>query len=79
MSRVSQIIKLLDSVFSLLITVLLLPSLEFISHAWPPIVIQKTAKQTFGEAPMTGNVLYSRQVSRSQTCHSWSRWPAQLQ
>ena len=40
--------KLLDSVFSLLITVLLLPSLEFISHAWPPIVIQKTAKQTFG-------------------------------
>ena len=56
MSRVSQIIKLLDSVFSLFITVLLLPSLEFISHAWPPIVIQKTAKQTFGEAPMTGNV-----------------------
>ena len=53
--------------------------LKFISHAWPPIVIQKTAKQTFGEAPMTGNVLYSRQVSRSQTCHSWSRWPAQLQ
>ena len=56
MSRVSQIIKLLDRVFSLLIRVLLLPSLEFISHAWPPIVIQKTAKQTFGEAPMTGNV-----------------------
>ena len=73
MSRVSRIIKLHVSVFSLLIVVLLLPSLEFISHAWHPIVNQKTAKQTFGEAPMTGNVFYSHQVSRRQTCHSCSR------
>ena len=53
MSRVSRIIKLHVSVFSLLIVVLLLLSLEFISHAWHPILNQKTAKQTFGEAPMT--------------------------
>ena len=58
MSRVSRIIKSHVSVFSLLIVVLLLPSLEFISHAWHPIVNQKTAKQTFGEAPMTGNVFF---------------------
>ena len=59
MSRVNRTIQLLVSVFSLLITVLLLPSLKFMSHAWSPIVTQKTAKQTFGEVPVTGNVFYS--------------------
>ena len=72
MSRVSRTIELLVSVFSLLITVLLLPSLQFMSHAWPPIVIQKTAKQTFGEAPVADNV-------HSQSYRPRSRWPAQLQ
>ena len=77
MSRVSRTIKLLVSVFSLLITVLLLASLEFMLPL-PPIVIQKTAKETFGEAPVTGNAFYSHRVSRSQTYHPCSRWPAQL-
>ena len=79
MSRVRRTIKLLVSVFILLITVLLFPSLKSMSHAWSPIVIQKTAKETFGEVPVTGKVFYSHQVCRSQTHHPCSRWPAQLQ